>query len=240
MPRFFTDDIRGDRALIHGGDAAHITGSLRMREGDPLTVCDLRGTDYSCKILGLDSGVVTLQILDRQPSRGETKARIRLFQALPKGDKLETIVQKATELGVDEIIPVLTARCISRPDAKAMEKKRLRLRKIAEEAAKQSGRGKIPEIGGLLSFAAALAEMKESGQALFFYEQADKPLQSLLNREAASISLIIGSEGGFSPEEAARAKAAGLSWAGLGPRILRCETAPVCAISAILFGLGEF
>jgi 16S rRNA (uracil1498-N3)-methyltransferase len=239
MPRFFTDHIRGDTALILGGDAAHIAGSLRMKPGDALTICDLAGTDYDCEILRADSGEVSLKIHTRRPSAGESRLHIRLFQALPKGDKLEMIVQKATELGAAEILPVLTSRCISRPDAKSMEKKIARLQKIAEEAAKQSGRGRIPAMGGLLSFEKALEEMAASEKALFFYERATANLREQISADMTSVSLFIGSEGGFSPEEAEKSREAGLAVTGLGTRILRCETAPLCAISAILFAAGE-
>jgi 16S rRNA (uracil1498-N3)-methyltransferase len=239
MPRFFTDHIRGDHALITGGDAAHIAGSLRMKPGESLTICDLAGTDYDCAILSATSGEVSLQILSRRPSAGESRLRIRLFQALPKGDKLETIVQKATELGAAEIVPVLTSRCISRPDAKSMEKKQARLQKIAAEAAGQSERGRIPIIGELLSFEKALEEMATDEKALFFYEHATANLREQLDVDMTAVSLFVGSEGGFSPEEAERAREAGLLVTGLGARILRCETAPLCAISAILFAAGE-
>jgi 16S rRNA (uracil1498-N3)-methyltransferase len=239
MPRFFTDNIRGDHALISGGDAAHIAGSLRMKPGESLTICDLRGTDYDCEILSADSGEVSLKILSRRPSAGESRLHIRLFQALPKGDKLEMIVQKATELGAAEILPVLTSRCISRPDAKSMEMKIARLQKFAAEAAGQSGRGRIPLIGGLLSFDKALEEMAMSEKALFFYERATIALRDQISPDMTSVSLLVGSEGGFSPEEAEMAHNAGLLVTGLGARILRCETAPLCAISAILFAAGE-
>jgi 16S rRNA (uracil1498-N3)-methyltransferase len=239
MPRFFTDHIRGDHALITGGDAAHIAGSLRMKPGESLTICDLAGTDYDCEILSVTSGEVSLKILTRRPSAGESRLRIRLFQALPKGEKLEIIVQKATELGAAEIVPVLTSRCISRPDATSMEKTHTRLQNIAAEAAGQSGRGRIPVIGELHSFDKALEKMATDEKALFFYERATVPLREQIGAGMTAVSLFVGSEGGFSPEEAERAREAGLTVTGLGPRILRCETAPLCAISAILFAAGE-
>jgi 16S rRNA (uracil1498-N3)-methyltransferase len=242
MPRFFTDNINASdlSAVIEGADAAHIANSLRMRPGEELILCDLAGTDYRCEITSLSKGAVFLRILDNSPSAGETGVYIRLFQALPKADKLETIVQKATELGAAEVIPVLTSRCVSRPDAKSMEKKRGRLAKIALEAAKQSGRGRIPAIGRLHSFAEAVEAMRGDDAPLFFYENAEKPLRDVLPAGARNISVFIGSEGGFSPEEAELARKAGLLTAGLGPRILRCETAPVAAISAVLYAFKEF
>ncbi len=123
MPRFFSEEIEGDRVFLRGEDARHIQKSLRMQLGDPLTVCDLGGTDLSCRIEEFSPDLVTAAILERRPSEAEPTVQVRLYQALPKGDKLDLIVQKAVELGVHEIIPVLTSRCISRPDGKSMEKK---------------------------------------------------------------------------------------------------------------------
>jgi 16S rRNA (uracil1498-N3)-methyltransferase len=239
MPKFFTTQISNGVAVIDGPDAAHITGPLRLRPGDALTVGDLAGWDYRCVITTATPGQVTLAVEERAPCQSEPKTLIRLYQALPKGDKLETIVQKATELGVGEIYPILTSRCISRPDAKSMEKKRARLDKIALEAAKQSGRGRIPLIGMPRSFEEAIEHMKSSALPLFFYEQADTPLRGLMRPDAQSIAILIGSEGGFSPEEAAYAEANGVPAVSLGHRILRCETAPLAAISAILYAVGD-
>ena len=239
MPRFFLEDIAGEQAHIQGDDARHITKSLRMREGEELTLCDTKGTDYRCSIETLDYEEVTVRVLEHSPSRSEVSCRIRLYQALPKGEKLEFIVQKATELGADEIVPVVTARCISRPLMRSMEKKRERLQKIAYEAAKQSGRGKIPRILPMVSFSEALEGMKQAELPLLFYEESDNPLHTILQGEPASISLMVGSEGGFTAKEAEDAQQAGIHLASLGSRILRCETAPVCALSAILYFLGE-
>jgi len=239
MPRFFLEDIAGEQAHIQGDDARHITKSLRMREGEELTLCDTKGTDYRCSIETLDYEEVTVRVLEHSPSRSEVSCRIRLYQALPKGEKLEFIVQKATELGADEIVPVVTARCISRPLMRSMEKKRERLQKIAYEAAKQSGRGKIPRILPMVNFSEALEGMKQAELPLLFYEESYNPLHTILQGEPASISLMVGSEGGFTAKEAVDAQQAGIHLASLGSRILRCETAPVCALSAILYFLGE-
>jgi len=240
MPRFFIDYIPGETAVIYGEDARHIAGSLRMREGEELTLCDMRGTDYRCSILRADNASVEVAVAESAPSRSEVACSLRLYQALPKGDKLEFIVQKATELGVAEIVPVVTARCISRPLARSMEKKTVRLQKIACEAAKQSGRGRVPQILPMMGFAEALEDMKRSQLALLFYEEGTVPLRGHLNGQSRSIALMVGSEGGFSAKEAEAAAAAGVGLASLGNRILRCETAPICALSAILYHLGEF
>jgi 16S rRNA (uracil1498-N3)-methyltransferase len=239
MPRFFLPEISGGYAVLTGEDARHITKSLRMRTGEEIILCDGRGTDFHGRVsvLGEEVGV---EILSSGPSRSEPAARLTLYQALPKADKLDFIVQKAVELGVSEIVPVLTSRCVSRPDGKAMEKKRERLAKTALEAAKQSGRGIIPEVAPLADFSGALACMKQAGLAILCYERAELPLREALRGKApASVAVMIGSEGGFSREEAAGAEALGIPAVSLGSRILRCETAPVCALSAILYALGE-
>ena len=137
------------------------------------------------------------------------------------------------ELGAAAIVPVLTSRCISRPDRQGMEKKRERLGKIAWEAAGQCGRGLLPEVRPLLSFREAVAEMAKSPCPILFYERADTPLGAVLAPRPPEIALLVGAEGGFSPEEAQEAAAAGLSLCTMGPRILRCETAPLYALSAI-------
>ena len=240
MPRFFLHHIEGQTARIEGDDARHIAKSLHARPGQQFTISDAKGTDYLCAVRELSGAVVTFDILSSQPCQGEPKAHIRLYQALPKGEKLELVVQKAVELGAAEIIPVLTSRCISRPSHKAMDKKLTRLQRIAYEAAKQCGRGIIPQVGPLLEFETAAAQMRESELSILFYEESRIPLSELLSPASASVSIMIGCEGGFSPSEVDFATAQGVSIAGLGKRILRCETAPIAALSAILYHLGEF
>lgn len=241
MPRFFVEPPAGDTAILTGEDARHIIKSLRMREGETLTLCDGRGFDYQCLIQSAEGDIVAARVLARQPSAGEPAVSIRLYQALPKGDKLDVIVQKAVELGVREIVPVLTERCVSRPDERSMEKKSVRLQKIALEAAKQAGRGVVPRILPLQSYREAISGMKEAERAILLYEGAQTPLSACLPVcPAGSIAFMVGSEGGFSPEEVRRAESQGIFPASLGRRILRCETAPLCALSVILFAAGEF
>lgn len=233
MPRFFLPDLSGDTVAIAGEEGRHIAGSLRCRPGDSLELCDGHGTDADAVIRDIAGGTVTAEITARRPSRSELPCRVTLYQALPKGDKLVFIVQKAVELGAAAIVPVLTSRCISRPDRQGMEKKRERLGKIAWEAAGQCGRGLLPEVRPLLSFREAVAEMAKSPCPILFYERADTPLGAVLAPRPPEIALLVGAEGGFSPEEAQEAAAAGLSLCTMGPRILRCETAPLYALSAI-------
>jgi len=240
MPRFFLDHIKGQTAYIEGDDARHIAKSLHAKPGREFVVSDTKGTDYLCSVRELSSSLVTLDILSSEPCPNEPGVRIRLYQALPKGERLEFIVQKAVELGATEIIPVLTSRCISRPSHKAMDKKRTRLQRIAYEAAKQCGRGIIPQVKPLLEFESAVAEMAGSDLAIMFYEESQASLKELLEKTADHISIMIGSEGGFSPSEVDFAAGQGVHIAGLGRRILRCETAPIAALSAILYHLGEF
>ena len=233
MPRFFVPDLSGDVLTLSGEDGRHAAKSLRCRVGEELELCDGRGAECLCAVAAVEGDTLTLRVVERRPSRGELPCRVSLYQALPKGDKLELIVQKAVELGAAEIVLVLTQRCVSRPDSRAMEKKRERLQKIALEAAKQSGRGVVPQVAPLLDFPAALAEMARAACPLFFYEGGGEPLGKALSARPGSIALMVGPEGGFDPAEAQAARDAGLRVCTLGPRILRCETAPLYALSAI-------
>ena len=240
MPRFFVDSVEGDSVEINGEDARHIALSLRMKNGEHLVLCDGKGREADAVIREAFPESVVLDVIERKDSAAEPKTEVVLYQALPKFDKLKYIVQKSVELGVSKIVPVLTSRCISRPDEKTMKKKLERLRKISDEAAKQSGRGKLPEVGEMLTFKNAVLKMCEAETPIFFFEHAEYPLRERLEkREGGTMSMMGGSEGGFSDEEAAFAAEHGVLIASLGPRILRCETAPVAALSAIMYAAGE-
>ncbi len=240
MPRFFVDSVEDDFVEINGEDARHIALSLRMKNGEHLVLCDGKGREADAVIREAFPESVVLDVVERKDSAAEPKTEVVLYQALPKFDKLEYIVQKSVELGVSKIVPVLTSRCISRPDEKTMKKKLERLRKISDEAAKQSGRGKLPEVGEMLTFKNAVLKMCEAETPIFFFEHAEYPLREIMEkREGGTISMMVGSEGGFSDEEAAFAAEHGALIASLGPRILRCETAPVAALSAIMYAAGE-
>lgn len=233
MPRFFVPDLSGETVLLTAEDGRHLVRSLRCRMGDPVQLCDGKDLDGFGVIAAIDGDAVTVEIKEKQPSQSELPCFVTLYQALPKGDKLELIVQKAVELGVSAVVPVLTSRCVSRPDKKGMDGKLERLRKIAREAAGQSGRGALPEVRPLLSFSAALAEMKENQCSILFYEKASRPLGQILVSRPESVSFLVGAEGGFSAQEAQEAETAGLAVCTMGPRILRCETAPLYALSVI-------
>ena len=233
MPRFFTTNISEDQVFIEGEDAAHLTKVLRAKAGDEIIVCDMAGTDYVCSITQLDKSCVTAEILSSAPCEAEPKSKITLYQSLPKGDKMELIVQKAVELGVCEIVPVITKRCVSRPDSAALKKKTDRWQKIAAEAAKQSGRGIIPQVKEAVSYQQALQMAGDCPRKILFYEQATVPLKGLLANPAQT-AVFIGPEGGYEEEEVAWAKEAGVNICTLGKRILRCETAPMAALAIIL------
>ncbi len=234
MPRFFVDEITQVNT-ISGEDADHITRSLRLAVGEEIILCDGRGTDGLCRVEGFSRGAVTACLLERRPSVGEPTVPVTLYQALPKSDKLELIIQKAVELGTTEIVPFVSSRCIARMDREDFEKKRVRYNKIAFEAAKQCGRGKIPQIAPLVSYKESLALMKSHEKAILFYEGSQKPIKHLLEGPAANIGIMVGAEGGFSPEEAEMAAQAGIAAASLGNRILRCETAGLAALSIIMY-----
>lgn len=238
MPRFFIDDMPGDSVVITGEDAQHIGRSLRMRPGERITVCR-RGTDFECEITEITSGSVVCKVLGKEPSPAEPSVEVTLYMALPKSDKMELIVQKSVELGVSRIVPVLTSRCISRPDAKSMAGKIMRWQKIALSAAKQSGRGLIPEVGQMIGFSECLAEASRLDMAFFCYEKGGESFSLLWSPGVRTVGLIIGPEGGFEPEEAASAESEGISVTSLGKRILRCETAPLAALSAIMLLSGD-
>lgn len=233
-PRFFTENI-GKTAIVTGDDAKHITAVLRMKKGDKAIICDGKGTDFLCRIMEAEKEFVELEILESQPNKAEPSVNLRLFQCMPKSDKMEFIVQKATELGAVEIIPVLSKRCVSRPDKKSAEKKIQRYQKIADEASKQCGRGKIPHVAELTTFEEAVKSVDKSDLGIIFYECGGKSLKELTEGfNGREISVFIGCEGGFEPEEIRLAMKYGICPASLGERILRCETAPVAAIAVLM------
>lgn len=235
MQRFFVkeDAINGDTVRLEGDDARHISFSLRMKRGDRISVCAPDGSLYTCRLTAFDEGYVEAAVEERTVCDTEPPYCVRLYQALPKGDKLETIVQKAVECGVYEIVPFESRNCIAKTGNNP-EKKLERLNRIAAEAAKQCGRGIQPQVLPTRSFRQMLREAGEAALPLFCYEgEGTVPLGALLKGCQREIAVVVGSEGGFTPEEVEEARAAGLRLCGLGPRILRCETAPVFVLSCL-------
>ncbi|MGN0632462.1 MAG: RsmE family RNA methyltransferase [Oscillospiraceae bacterium] len=233
MPRFFTDNISGGFGTVTGEDARHIALSLRMKVGEEIVLCR-GGVDFVCTLEEISPESVTCKVLEEKPCAAEPDVKLHLIQAVPKGEKAEIIVQKAVELGVFDITFVLTSRCISRPDEKSFSKKLNRYNKIALEAAKQSGRGIIPKVYGLITLSQAVDMLKGYDSAVWCYEKGGASFSSLGLSPNSEIGLLIGSEGGFSDEEAAVLKQSGISPVSMGRRILRCETAPLAAASIIM------
>lgn len=242
MPRFFVDSVSGDKISIRGNDAYHIGRSLRMRLGDVITVCADR-VEYRAKILSISDKEVVCDVLSAEESANEPTVNVVLYQALPKSDKMDLIVQKAVELGVYKIVPVITARCVSRPAKSGYEKRVERYNKIALEAAKQSGRGYVPEVTNFISFDECIAELQECDESFMCYEKGGVSLSKTGLSDAAegvkTIGLFIGCEGGFETHEAESCGLAGVTVVSLGPRILRCETAPLAALSVIMSLTGN-
>ena len=239
MPRFFVDEKPINGVLsIFGEDARHIARSLRMAVGEKITVCS-GGVDYLCELKKISDATVTCEVISEEISR-EPSVKLTLFQALPKQDKLELIIQKAVELGACEVVPVMTKRCIARPEKGQFDKKLERLQRISLEAAKQSGRGIIPTVSGIIDFDECLRRLKECELALICYEkQGGKRLSELSFEGVKHIGLFIGSEGGFEAQEAEKAVEYGTVPVWLGDRILRCETAPIASIAVIMSLTGN-
>lgn len=239
MPRFFTptENFDGNIVKITGDDSYHIARALRMAVGDEIIVADMQGREHTCRLLRIRDEQCECEIISSQEGKTESPVEITLFMAYPKGDKLETVIQKAVELGAQKIVPFESSRCIKRPKQDKAEKQGARLCRIAEEASKQCGRSRLPSVLPPISFKEALKEAKKSTLALFCYEgDGTESLKSVLeSKKTDSISVIVGCEGGFSSEEASTARDFGLIPVNLGPRILRCETAPSYVLSCISY-----
>ena len=241
LPRFFISDdqISGESIIITGDDARHISRSLRMRTGESITLCDGCGRDYFCTVKSITDETVVCAIERTESSLSEPSVKVTLYQGLPKGDKLDTIIKKCTELGVVKIVPVMMSRCVSRPDDKKNDKKTARWQKIAEEAAKQSGRGIIPKIESVISFDELIRRVGLHKKTIVFYENSREPFSEILQNASDDIAIIIGPEGGFEPEEIEALADSGANQATLGGRILRTETAGMAALAAIMFATGN-
>lgn len=234
MPRFFVDEPVGSFFRITGEDAIHIAKSLRMRVGETLVLCH-GGVDHTCKIINFEQNAVLVELMSAQPCVAEPKVSVTLFQGLPKGDKMELIVQKAVEVGVCAIVPMLTKRCVSRPDEKSLQKKVQRWQKIALEAAKQSGRGIIPKVFAASEFSQVIERVAQKECRVLFYEAGGEPLSNLLKHVPELISIFVGPEGGFDKEEVALAEKNGVNICSLGRRILRTETAAIVASALAIY-----
>lgn len=233
MQKLFVDFVPEGKVTLDEEQSRHIAKALRMRVGDMLTLTCGDGSDYGCIIDEINAGQVVLSVCYQQANNSEPSVKVTLFQGVPKGDKMEDIIQKCTELGITAIKPVLTHRSVSRPDEKSARKKQVRYQKIALEAAQQSGRGIVPEIGEMQSLKKAI-ENDDSELKILFYEGGGTSLTKLINKDIQSVSIYIGPEGGFESSEVEMIKDNGGVVATLGRRILRTQTAPVAALTAIM------
>ena len=238
MQKLFIDYTPENEVLLDGERARHIAKSLRMKVGDMLTVTDGSGTDFGCQIEEITKETVRLKVCYKQASNSEPTCAVTVYQGVPKGSKLEDVIQKCTELGAVRFVPTLTKRCVSRPDEKSARKKTERYRKIALEAAQQSGRGAVPEGRDMTSLKNALAQ-DDSEVKIVFYEGGGEPLSDIIKRDTESVSIYIGPEGGFEKEEVDEIVKSGAVCATLGARILRTQTAPVAALTAIMLLTGN-
>lgn len=239
MYQFFVEDsqVGKDFITITGADVNHIKNVLRMKPGEDVRISSEGGHDYACRVLEVTDTFVQLTILDDQIESTELANPVFLFQALPKGDRMEYVVQKAVELGVHEIIPVAMKYCVVKLDEKKAQAKVRRWQAIAQSAAKQSKRSRVPVVRPVMDFATAALYAMECDCRLVPYENecgmqaAAKALGSI--RRGESISVMIGPEGGFAPEEieALRDKMQVIS---LGRRILRTDTAAAVMLAALM------
>ena len=244
MIRFFVtaDEMFGEEILLTGENAAHAK-VLRLKAGEQVLICDGEGKECLCTVKDfVTGGVLSLSVDARQESVSEAKVKVSIYMAFPKADKLEHVIQKATELGAYEIVTFPSARCVSKPDEKSLKKKLERWQKIAASAAEQSGRGRIPDIVVLPSFPEALKRAAKADLPIMFYENehATTLRMALESKKYQSVSLLSGPEGGLEEKEVEMAREVGLQICTLGSRILRCETAPLCGLSAVMYACGEF
>ena len=241
MPKFFVspNDVQENFLVLTGENAAHAK-VLRLQCGETVTVCDGVGQDLTCVVSDVSPGQISLVVQSREASRAEPPVACSVYMAYAKADKLEHVIQKATELGAYEIAAFPSSRCVLKLDAASAEKKRERWQKIAASAAAQSGRGRIPQVLVMPSFEDAVRRAAGCELALLPYENehALSLRRAIGSAQAKTVSIMTGPEGGFSDEEVLLAQRAGLQVCTLGPRILRCETAPLCALSAVLFAAG--
>ncbi len=245
MDRFFVGkkniNLENKTCIIEGEDVKHISKVLRCRIGEELEICDNDNNEYICEITNIDKSQVELDIVEVVDIKRESDLKIKVYQGLPKGPKMEMILQKLTEVGVDEIILVQTKRTVVKVDDKKEDKKIERWERIIYEAAKQSKRGKIPKLRGVLSFKEALADMKENDFNIAPYEnERTKSIkQAIKGVDIKNIGIFVGPEGGFEDTEIKAIEEIGGQSVSLGPRILRTETASLVASSIVLYELSD-
>jgi len=242
MRRFYAlpQNIADNQIIITDDQAQHITTVLRLQAGEKIIVCDGTGLEYTCSLLSVGKNCIA-EILSSEMSKSEPKVSLTLFQGLPKGEKMDWIVQKCSELGIVNIVPVLTERCIVKLDDKEAQKKQERWQKIALEACKQCGRARVPQVSAPASFKVALKMLKEYELTLVAYEeeQTNAVGQALDNFQGEKLAYFIGPEGGIDEQEHKALIENGSKSVTLGRRILRTETAAITMGAILLYQLGE-
>ena len=242
MPRFFMagTNILGGMAIMRGRDAEHVY-VLRMRPGEDMIICDGQGTDYKCRLVKADKEQVEAEVIEVVRCPAEPNVKVTMLCGLPKGDKTDYIIQKCVEAGAYEILFFSSSRCIAKLGNG--EKKLERWQRIAEEAAKQSGRGIIPQVRYTADYISVLNDALHTDLPLFMYETGEREtIRDAIEHTAqpiASAAIITGPEGGFAEFEADMARKLGMHICSMGERILRCETAPVVALTALMYGTGN-
>lgn len=234
------EQVTGNRITITGQDVNHIKNVLRMRIGEEMTVCDGTGMEYTCEIEEFLPGEVKLSAKAAKKAATELSVRLKLYQGLPKKDKMELIIQKAVELGAAEIIPVMTKYCVVKLEDEKKEARKLeRWQAIAESAAKQSGRAIIPAVSHVMDFKEAVKKASTEGLALIPYEKAEgmNTLKAAAQKAPKEqvVSVFIGPEGGFDEAEVEVAREYGVLPVSLGKRILRTETAGFTTLSILMY-----
>ena len=245
MPKFFVtqDKITENQIIIDTEDVAHISRVLRLGIGDHVTVCDSQGTDYEAEIAEMEQKQIVCSITEKRASESEPNIKVTLFQGLPKASKMEYIIQKTTELGISEIVPVKLSRCVVKIDNKKDERKKLdRWQKISEAAAKQSGRGIVPQISEIMTLDEVIKRSKEFDLFFVPYEcEEQKTLKEVLlsRSDIKTVGFIIGPEGGFDPAETEKLRENGIDTVTLGKRILRTETAGEAVLAMTMYEIGD-
>lgn len=246
MRRFFVapEAVQGDTVLFDGQLAHHMGKVLRLAAGQQVTVCTGDGAAYVVELEQFSKTAVSGRILERLEDQQETAVQVVLYQGMPKGDKLELIIQKCTELGVSAVIPVETSRSVARLDGGKAAKKAERWQKIALEASQQSKRVQAPTIGPYLQWKPFLQQLQQDdGLTVVFWEdeqtQGLRQLLEQLPQTPQRVNLVVGPEGGLSAEEVAQLRQAGAVSASLGKRILRTETAAMVGVGLVLYQFAQ-
>ena len=240
MRRFFSDSVTNDNGLVTltGDEARHVAVVLRMRPGDELLLIDGKGTEYLSRIESVSDNEAVLNVVESRSSSAEPSVNVSLFQCLPKQGKMELIIQKCVELGIHEIVPTVSRRCVVKIDGK--DGKLVRWNKVAQEASKQCGRAFIPEVKPPVKFSSV--DLTHFDAVLLAYENEDvTTLKAALNRskDARPIAVFIGPEGGFESSEAEELIKKGAVSVSLGKRILRTETAGIAALAQIMYEFDQ-